>query len=99
MFTLNKNLIISELTQKWHDCGISEGDTVLLHSDVKKLLLHYNYFNQPKDKKQNLAPTLNIDLLIQNIFFISKNCKRVYRVFSSQIIFSFSCVFSQNTHL
>lgn len=52
MSSLNNNLIISDLAQKWQNCGMLEGDTIVLHSDVRKLLLYYNRFSQPKGKKK-----------------------------------------------
>ncbi len=52
MSVVNSNPIVNELSDIWHKCGIKSGDTVLLHSDVKRILMHYNYFNQPNDIKK-----------------------------------------------
>ncbi len=52
MSVTNSNSIIRELSGVWRSCGINSGDTVLLHSDVKHVLMHYNYFNQPSGKKK-----------------------------------------------
>ena len=47
---MNKNEIVIELAKKWRDCGLLDGDTVVLHSDVRRILLHYNRLNQHKTK-------------------------------------------------
>ena len=52
MSVTNSNSVMRELSEVWRRCGINSGDTVLLHSDVKRVLMHYNYFNQPSGKKK-----------------------------------------------
>lgn len=71
MSKLNTNLIINELIEKWHQCGINNGDTVLFHSDVRKILMHYNYFNQPKNKSKNKV--LSVDNILDSFFYAIGN--------------------------
>lgn len=52
MSSLHTSSIINELAQKWQDCGMLEGDTIVLHSDVRKLLLFYNHLSRPKREKK-----------------------------------------------
>ena len=35
------NLVINELSEKWEKSGINKGDVVLLHSNIKRLLLDF----------------------------------------------------------
>ena len=68
MSVINSNPIIDDLLEMWRRCGINSGDTVLLHSDVKRILMHYNYFNQPNDSKKEKVLSVN-DIL--DSFFLA----------------------------
>jgi aminoglycoside 3-N-acetyltransferase len=37
----SKQHAIDELANQWRDCGIQQGDVLLLHSNVKRVLIHY----------------------------------------------------------
>ena len=37
--------IIKELSLRWQKVGISAGDTILLHSDIKRLLMEFKKKN------------------------------------------------------
>ena len=72
MSVINSNPIIHDLLEMWRRCGINSGDTVLLHSDVKRILMHYNYFNQPNDSKKEKVLSVN-DIL--DSFFLAIGAK------------------------
>jgi aminoglycoside 3-N-acetyltransferase len=63
---VNSSPIINELSDIWRKCGIKSGDTVLLHSDVKRILMFYNYFNQPNDIKKEKV--LSVDDILDSFF-------------------------------
>ena len=67
MSIINSNSIIRELSEAWISCGINSGDTVLLHSDVKHVLMYYNYFNQPSGKKKKKI--LSVDDILDSFFY------------------------------
>jgi len=66
MSVASSNSIIRELSEVWRRCGVNSGDTVLLHSDVKRVLMHYNYFNQPNDIKKEKV--LSVDDVLDSFF-------------------------------
>jgi aminoglycoside 3-N-acetyltransferase len=47
-------------------CGINSGDTVLLHSDVRSVLMHYNYFSQSNSSKKKKI--LSVDDILDSFF-------------------------------
>ncbi len=59
MSKLTTNLVMQQLILQWQKCGIKQGDTVLLHSDIKNLLMRYNYYMQPKSSKKEKILSVN----------------------------------------
>jgi aminoglycoside 3-N-acetyltransferase len=66
MSKIDENPIVLELSKIWHKSGIKFGDTVLLHSDVKNILMYYNYFSQPSDSKKEVI--LNTEEILNSFF-------------------------------
>ena len=66
MSLITSNSVIEELSKSWKNCGINEGDTLLLHSDVRQLLMFYNYFSQPSNKKKKVI--LSVDNILDSFF-------------------------------
>ena len=71
MSVANSNPIVNELSEIWHKCGINVGDTVLLHSNVTHVLMHYNYFNQPNNSKKEMV--LSVDDILDSFLFALGN--------------------------
>ena len=53
--------IINQLSERWFNSGIKPGDTILLHSNIRRLLLEF------KDKKINLDANLVLQSFLKTI--------------------------------
>jgi len=56
-------VIVKELASEWKRCGVKEGDTILLHSDVGRLLANYNFYNRPDDV---IGDVLTVDNILDS---------------------------------
>ena len=57
---MNSNDILSNLTERWEKSGLKKGDTFLLHSNSKRLLLEFKKKNFKIDLNDIIKSFLNV---------------------------------------
>ena len=81
---MNKEMIIKDLSERWNRSGLSNGDTFLLHSNLKRLLSEFkrkkikisidliidSFLNTIGKNGTMIVPLFNFDFIKKNIFSI-----------------------------